>query len=415
MNPKYFLKDKYLIFFEQALTSLLSFGAIFILSKLTSISVFGDFVITYSYASFVFIFISYFISSPVLVFFSKKWKSNPLTYLCSLLILSFSGTIIISLICNLILNLQISQVSVWAFLGLNLGMVMNDLLKKTIFASRMVSFVSTVVSSLFLVLLFFGLTFYFSNQLTLNFILTIYSISYLASIVILILSIAKWGEILKQSKKIKNEILQNLNLILKEHYTYSKWIIGGGVLFWAYSQGIYILGEVLGIDKLGLGKVRSIHNLLGLFTILIASMESYYIPKFADKSDNLQNEVKDFYSKLKLPLIAVFLLALPLVYGVYSLVYENKFGSGFWVILIIWLSQIVTVYLRPLAMALKAKEITFPLFHTHLMAAICLITIGSVMIVLFGNMGLALAFFIAFLSSNLTLIYFYRKFIKIRT
>ncbi len=401
-----------MILTEQALTSLLSFGAIFILSKLASISVFGDFVVTYSYASFVFIFISYFISSPVLVFYTKNWKSKPLTYLLSLLIISLSGTIIISLICSYLLNIQIGNVNFLAFLGLNLGMVINDLLKKTIFASRMVNFASTVISSISLVLLFFGLTLYFSNQLSLNFILTIYAISYFVSITILSLSIIKWGEILVFKHNIKTDVLNNINYILKEHYAYSKWIIGGGVLFWAYSQGIFIMGEIMGIDKLGLGKVRSIQNLLGLFTILIASMESYYIPKYSDAPNKLHQLVNEFYTKLRLPLIAVFLLTLPMVYIVYNFVYEEKYGSGFWIILVIWLSQIITVYLRPLAMALKAKEITFPLFYTHLIASISLIVLGTVVISFFGNLGLALAIFIAFLSSNLVLIYFYRKFIK---
>jgi len=371
--------------------------------------VFADFVLVYSYASFVFIFVSYFISSPVLVFLPKKWKSNLLVYIVSLVILAVTGTLFINFICSYFINLQVDNLSFWGFLGLSMGIVVNDLLKKTIFASRIIRFLSTVVSSIFLVCTFFGLILYFSDSLSLNLILTVYSISYIGAIGIMAFCLIKWGKFLKEAVSLKNNKIKNITIIFKEHYVYSKWIIAGGILFWAYSQGVFILGDALGIDESGIGKVRSIQNLLGLFTILIASMESYYIPLFSGRVENLSESVNQFYKKFNLPLMGIFLISFPLVYGVYYFVYEEKFGNGFWIILIIWLSQIVTVYLRPLAMTLKAKEITSPLFYTHLLASITLISLGALAIGYLENIGLALAIFLSFLSSNMLLIYYYKK------
>ncbi|MBA5629200.1 polysaccharide biosynthesis protein [Moheibacter lacus] len=405
-------QDKFLILIDQSLVSLLSFGAVFLLSKLASVSVFADFVLVYSYASFVFIFISYFISSPVLVFIPKKWKSNLLIYIISLLILAIIGTFAINFICRYFINIQVKNVNLWAFLGLSLGMIVNDLLKKTIFASKVICFHANVVSSIFLVGSFFALTFYFSNELSLNLILTLYSISYLGAICITAFSLIKWGGVVNHPKQPNNNKIKTFAKIFKEHYVYSKWIIAGGILFWVYSQGVFILGDALGVDELGTAKVRSIQNLLGLFTILLAAMESYYIPLFSQKTENLSDTVHQFYKNLNIPLIGLFFISLPLVYGVYYFVYEEKYGNGFWIIFIIWVSQIITVYSRPLAMALKAKEITSPLFYTHLFASLALIIIGSMAIIFLGDIGLALAIFISFLSSNAILVYYYRKFIK---
>lgn len=401
-----FIQDKYLVFAEQALTSLLSFGAVFILSKLTSIPVFADFVLTYSYASFVFIFISYFISGPVLVFLPKKWKDNLYTYILLLLVFSIVGTVFLSFLSYLFLSIQVSNITFLGLLGLNLGMVISDLFKKTIFASKIVSFKVTVVASIFMVLSFFGIMLIY-NDLNLKSILYIYCISYFGAIIILALPVIK-------ARKTFNSAIDlsgNFKVILKDHYVYSRWIIAGGILFWVYSQGIFILADALGASDKSLGMVRSIQNLLGIFTILIASMESYYIPKFAQKTAELKMIVKEFYLRHKWLLLLVFALSLPVVSVIYHFMYEEKYGDGLWIILIIWISQIITVYLRPYSMALKAREITYPLFYAHIIAAIVLFTLGVLVIKCFEEIGMATAILLSFLSSNLVLIHYYRKYI----
>jgi len=406
MKLKTLLEDKFLILTDQALSSLLNFGSVFLLSKLASVFVFGNFVLAYSYANLIFIFATYFISAPVLVFLPKKWSTDSAKYLVSLLIFNILIIVGISCIGYFILNFQVENVSLLLFLGINSGMIFNDLFKKFIFAGRKISFIYNVVASFCLVFTFFVLVLIYRDSLTINKILLIYTLSFSLSNIILFVSIIKYRLLTAHSFQINLSFGKG---IVKDHFHYSKWIIAGGILFWSYSQGIFILGDILGIDELGIGKVRTIQNLLGLFTILVLSMENYYIPLFSSKADELPTPVNDFYKKFKYPFFFIFIISLPVLFYAYEWVYAEKYGSGFWILLIIWVSQIITVYLKPLSMGLKAKEITYPLYITHVAAIIILLTFGVLFIYLWNNIGLALAILAAFLSSNLVLVYFYNK------
>src|SRR5690625_4179466 len=175
----------------------------------------------------------FFISVPVLVFLTKKWKDNLYTYILLLLVFSIVGTVFLSFLSYLFLSIQVSNITFLGLLGLNLGMVISDLFKKTIFASKIVSFKVTVVASIFMVLSFFGIMLIYNN-LNLKSILYIYCISYFGAIIILALPVIK-------ARKTFNSAIDlsgNFKVILKDHYVYSRWIIAGGILFWVYSHGI---------------------------------------------------------------------------------------------------------------------------------------------------------------------------------
>lgn len=406
MKINQFFQNKYFLLADQALYSLLNFGSVFLLSKLTSIPVFADFVLVYSYANLIFIFITYFISSPILVFLPKKWGDSTSDYFSSLLVILLLSILGIYLLSFSFVYLQVPNTGFWSFFGMIFGMVLYDVLKKFIYAGKKMSFIYTALSSSFLVLCFFSLILLFREKLSINFISFIYFLSFGIANLLLILFI-------HQHRLFKVQFLNlKVRIIFKEHFKYSKWIIAGGFLFWVYSQGVYLIADILGIDDLSIGKVRTIQNLLGLFSILIISMESYYIPIFSSQEKLLPQPVKDFYKKFKFPLILLLLVSLPVLYLTYNWFYEGKYGDGTIILLIIWCSQFLTVMLKPLSMALKAMEITFPLFMTHIAAIISLLTLGVLFIYLWENLGIALAIFTAFLSSNIILFFYYKKLIR---
>jgi O-antigen/teichoic acid export membrane protein len=406
---KNLFQNKYYIVIDQVLGSLLNFGSIFLLSKLASISIFAKFVLIYGYSNLIFILATYFVSAPILVFFPKKKPEESSPYLASLIALNILSSLLLSLIGFWVVQLQVGNISFWAFLGINFSMIVHDLFKKFIFAQNRMSFIFTVFSSILLVLTFFGLTFYKSDSLELNTILEIYTISFLVASVIMLLFIGKNGFLNKRSfiPSLKN--IKLIFVFFLEHYTYSKWIIMAGILFWGYSQGIFILGDILGVSELGISKTRTIQNLLGLFTILIMSMESYFLPSFSRQVDHLRLAVRGFYSKFTSPLLIVFLLSIPVLYFAYYFVYEEKYGSGIYIMGILLLSQAVVIFTKPLSIALKATEISYPLFIAHLMAILGLISLGSLFIYLWEDIGIAMTLFLAYFLSNLVVLYYYKK------
>lgn len=406
---KNFFQNKYYVLIDQVLVSLLNFGSIFLLSKLASISIFAKFVLTYGYSNLIFILATYFLSAPVLVFFPKKNPEESSPYLASLMALNILSALLLSVIGFWVVQLQVGNVSFWAFLGINFSMIIHDLFKKFIFAQNRMSFIYTVFSSILLVLIFFGLTLYKSDSLDLNTILEIYTISFLASSTIMLLFIGKNGFLNKRSFIPSLTNIKLIFVFFKEHYIYSKWIIMAGILFWGYSQGIFILGDILGVSELGISKTRTIQNLLGLFTIVIMSMESYFLPSFSRRVENLRLVVKEFYSRFTFPLIIMFLLSIPVLYLAYDFVYEEKYGSGLYIIGILLLSQIVVIFAKPLSIALKAKEISYPLFIAHLTAILGLISLGSLFIYLWGDIGIAMTLFLAYFLSNAVILFYYKK------
>src|SRR5690606_29281906 len=102
-------------------------------------------------------------------------------------------------------------------------------------------------------------------------------------------------------------------------------------------------------------------------------------------------------------------LSIPVLYFAYHFVYEEKYGNGIYIMGILLVSQIVVVFTKPLSIALKAKEISYPLFIAHLTAVLGLISLGSLFIYLWEDIGIALTLFLAYFLSNLVVLYYYKK------
>src|SRR5690606_36532792 len=126
-------------------------------------------------------------STPVLVLLPKKPRIQNTTYLALILLFAFILALLASALCYPLMRMQISESSFILFFTMTFMMVCFDLLKKFVFAKANIKFIYTLFPILILVSLFFFGVFVFSQQLTLNLIFTIYSISFfVASIVLLI-------------------------------------------------------------------------------------------------------------------------------------------------------------------------------------------------------------------------------------
>ena len=93
------------ILFDQALFSLFNFGSIFALSKLADVAIFSDFVVFQSNVFFLFIFCTFFLSSPILVLYPKKWREHEKEYLRALL----SSNLLLNLSIGLVLFFLLKQ------------------------------------------------------------------------------------------------------------------------------------------------------------------------------------------------------------------------------------------------------------------------------------------------------------------
>lgn len=408
-----FFSDKYYILSDQALVSVMNFGAIFFLSGFLSDTIFSRFVVLFGYITLANTVLTAVFSSPMLVFATKRWSSSQFNYLfsnsISLVLLGF----LLALLEFFFLDKQISGTSFWLFFLVIVCMSSTDMLKRFIFSTKSTSFIYAPISSLVVNLVFFLGIFWFKNKLTIDVILITYILSYLLSIVVLTLAFFVFSKSTHVDLKSKTAINMTYNKeVFTTHFHYSKWILLGSVSFWVYTQGIYIFGNILGVSDLVIAKTRSIQNLFGIFTILIAAMENYLTPLFTARSllgESISKATENIYKSHLKKVVLIYLLVIPLMYVVYINYYQDMYGSGWAYIIIMWLTQLIAISTKPIAIALKVKEVTYPLFLSHLYAALMMLILGYITISFIGDHGLILAMLGAYIIANITNYIYYKK------
>lgn len=408
-----FFSDKYYILSDQALVSVMNFGAIFFLSGLLSEVLFSKFVVLFGYITLAYTILTAVFSSPMLVFATKRWSSSQFNYLFSNSIsLVFLG-FLLALLEFFFLDKQVSGIPFWLFFLVIVCMSSTDMLKRFIFSTKSTSFIYAPISSLVVNLVFFLGIFWFKNKLTIDVILITYILSYLLSIVVLTLAFFVFSKSTHVDLKSKTAINLSYNKdVFATHFNYSKWILLGSVSFWVYTQGIYIFGNILGVSDLVIAKTRSIQNLFGIFTILIAAMENYLTPVFTAKSvlgKSISEATENIYKSHLKKVVLIYLLVIPLMYVVYINYYQDMYGSGWAYIIIMWLTQLIAISTKPIAIALKVKEVTYPLFLSHLYAALMMLILGYITISFIGDHGLILAMLGAYIIANITNYIYYKN------
>jgi len=403
LKKLFYKESKYILLVDQAFISIINFGSILVIAKLASILVFSSFVVVYSYLYFTYIFLTLLLSNPILIFLKKKWSNNEENYLMVIILLNIVFNLLISTILYTFLSYQIEGVSYLSFLFVSLSMTLFEILKKYIFSTNNISIIYAMLSSILLNILFFSFLFIFKNELNLNEILKVYWFSF-SLVVLSLLSFFYF-------KKVFNVNYKNISFafiidVAKTHINYSKWLILGGIAFWGYSQGIYIIAKSFNIDDLVIGKVRTIQNLLGIFNILAFTIENYYTPIFSSKvKKNLIAEVipslKEYYKENTLRIFILFAAALPIGLYFYNIMYSDKFGNGLIIFIIFYLIQLALIIIKPIAIALKVIEVTKPFFVSHIFAALSLLIFTPFLL----NKNNAVSFSLIFVIANI--IYFY--------
>lgn len=409
------ISNKYLLLIDQTLLSVVNFGSVLLLSRIAPVDVFGSFVVTYSYGYFIFIFCTLLLSAPILIFLKKKWQQQEGTYLISTLLLNIVLCIVLGLVAYFFLKTQISDISFLHFLALPLGMTLFDITKKFVFSSDAVHVKYGLLATILLNISFFGLLLYLMYGIDLDQVLEVYGISFMLAALVLMVIIFSTQTVRRSIKTTSVSIVQFTKKMIRTHFTYAKWIILGGVAFWGYNQGIYILAKSFHVDDLIIGKVRTIQNLVGVFNILMITLENHYTPIFSkhlsvENNTGLKQRIKNVYAENYIKVLSLFVLAVPFGLGFYHFVYLEKYGSGTIIFVMFLLVQLLLVAIKPISIALKSIEKTIPFFVSHLFAVT--VMVGVFPILLYAKNGYTLA--LTFLMANVTyaiyiLVYYLKK------
>lgn len=404
--------NKYFILTDQLLTSLMNFGSVFLLSSLLDENLFSQFVVLYSYSTLISIILTTVFSAPILVFGIKIWSHEKFNYLGVNIIYFSVFNILFSILAFVFLRMQVDDVFLINFLLMNFGMTLVDIFKRFIFSNKVISSATAPLSSLCMNIVFFGAVFILKDDLDINKILIIYWISYLFASLIYILLMLFLTDIYNELSFTRIIDKDFYKSVFYTQFKYAKWVLAGAVSFWVYTQGIYIFGKAFGVTDFAISKLRIVQNLFGVFTILLMTMDNFLTPSFSLKALESQSLIlavmKDFYRRYTKPLTFIYIISIPVMYVAYSLVYQDKYGEGIIYILLVWLTQFIAISTKPISIALKAKEVTYPLFYSHLIAAISMLIFGGLFILIFNDFGLVLALLCAYIVAN-TINYIYYK------
>jgi len=408
-----FFNDKYFILTDQVLTSLMNFGSVLVLSTVLNETVFSEFVVLYSYSTLINIILTTVFSAPILVFGIKKWHNEKFNYLSVNIICFTIFNIVFSIISFFFLRIQVAQVFLLNFLLMNFGLTIVDIFKRFIFSNKVISTGFAPVSSLLMNIVFFSGIYAYKDALSLNQILVVYWVAYLLASLFFVIIIYYKTDIKKGLSVLSIFNKDFYTSVFFTHFKYAKWILAGAVSFWVYTQGIYIFGKAFGVSDFAISKLRIIQNLFGVFTILLIGMDNFLTPTFSMKALESENLIpvvmKDFYKRYTKPLVLIYIVSIPVMYIVYCFLYQDKYDEGTAYLLIVWFSQLIAMSTKPISIALKAKEVTYPLFYSHLFGAITMIIFGVVLITLFNDMGFVLTLLFAFITANLMNYIYYRK------
>ncbi|GGZ60366.1 hypothetical protein [Mesonia mobilis] len=398
--------EKNLSIVDQGLLSLLNFGSIFVLSSVLEKSLFSDFVILYSYSVFLTLFTSITISSPILIYYSKKWSGLARSYSSICLILNIIIVVLLSTIIYFFIEKQVTATKLYSFIFLSFGVSSYDILRRFCYSIKngliFRSFLSTIILNLF----FFSLIF-ICRPLNINIICNIYGVSFIIPAIYLFFNVYYYKS---NSIKPKQKSI-SIRLVSDIHFQYSKWLVIGGISFWAYNQGIYLYAKFLNFSDLAIGKVRILQNLMGVFTILTITLENYFKPIFSTSND-VTELVRKIYKK-KFPIILfLFIAAFPIGLFSYNYIYASKYGSGLYVYIFMFAVQIILVSTKLFSVALKSREITKTIFVGHILASLVML-ISITILKSFNNQDLIIAMS-NFFSTLIFCIYIFYNYKKLK-
>ncbi len=402
-----------MVFLDQILFAFFNFCTIFLLSKTTGVKDFSSFVLFQSSIFFIYVFCTFFLSSPILVLNTKRWKKTGSYYLITLITTNFFINFFLSIGIYFFLLRQEVYVPFIYVISIPFLMSLYDIFKKYLLSVLKINLLHCVISTFLLNVTFFVGIFIFLNELKLNLILFLYLLSYAIANLYLLAVVLLERNKLFYSGNINTTKDSLFLLILKNHFVYSKWIILGGFAFWGYNQGIFIFSKLLGAEDVAIAKIRTIQNLLGVTNILLVTVENLYTPIFSNfilknSISELHKLVKKLYFNNYIKIILIALLAFLFAMIVYYFLYQEKYGNGLWIIVFFTLTQTVLLTIRPLIISLKSIEVTRPFFYGHLLAVCVMLIAGYFFIVNYQYNGMAVVFVLSNLAFSAIVIYFYK-------
>ncbi|WP_165998476.1 hypothetical protein [Bacillus sp. Cs-700] len=390
---------------EQGFISLLNFGMVILLSRMLAPGEFAEYVILFAGISLAFSISLGLWSNPVLVFLPTKYSESKVSYLLIISTGNFISNILICLIIFGTIDLFVRDITFFIIiLSTVVAWVWSqyEILRKAYYSINQIKLLAIGSTILTLVFIVGNTLIYFVGNLDTFRALFVLFLGYFISL-IFILSTSKWR---KQEKRKTNKID-----VLKNHWEFSKWPVGGMIGYWIASQGYFIFAAFF-LNDLQLGGLRAAMNLLGILSVLYTLFENSITPIASQLFNNngkieLNSYIANIYKKMFMPLLGVILVTGVLSFYLFEFIYGDKYFESRNLVIIFALYQFALGMNRPVVIALRAQLKTKSFFWGHISAASISITIGLFLVKAYESFGGALGILLSGLVFTLIITYSY--------
>jgi O-antigen/teichoic acid export membrane protein len=195
--------------------------------------------------------------------------------------------------------------------------------------------------------------------------------------------------------------------IFVDHWSFSRSLLSGLLLYWAASQGYFMIAARL-LPDADLGGARTAQNLAGMITTVLLMFENQATPAAAALAHygnvgDVRLWVHSLFKKWTLPFIGFVALAAIGAFAVHHILYRNRYADFSYLTFVFALHQLLLGLNRPYAVGLKAIERTTPIFWGHCAGAIVMVVASWTLISSLGALGVAIGFVLSALALLLIL------------
>lgn len=373
---------------DQMCSSLFSFLVLLLAGRILPPSEFVAFALLVVFASLSQSISGALIGMPALALLNSSLKKVSRVYLLYVVVfVSIFGLMAIAILAVLKGFQLLLQVRYLELLLLGVSYSSYDVFRRVVYANKIGHL--AFVGSVFSVIVFVGMSLLFSPSDWMQYT-HIVVVSYLiGAIIFYIIVFLRWPE---------DTSYFSYKIIVGDHWRYSRWIVPGVLVYWAYSQGyLYFLSEH--VDDKSLSSFRLVQNLASISTVFIVWFENHYTPIltsiFSTNKVEVTKLIVDCRLKMRKMAVAVgvvYVIIGPILASIfYNYFYASKFGETTLLFLAFFASQFILMIVRPDIVYLRSVSKNSIIFFAHVACAIATCGIGLFLVQRYGIGGAATA------------------------
>lgn len=180
---------------------------------------------------------------------------------------------------------------------------------------------------------------------------------------------------------------------IAENWRMGKWLTGSTLVSW-FSGHLYPVLTAGFVSVAATGALRASQTLLGPTHILLRAVESIATPRAATEFRRAGKPALWLLLRrimaVTAPAMALYCFAISIfAQPILAHLYGEQYSRYWWLLIIFAATYFLTFLYTSVSVALKAMEVTSPVFRAYVVSTVIVLTVGLAAVALFGLVGAA--------------------------